>query len=184
MPKEQGHFGERAARSTSKTAKDKSNSATLRASQGGTHREPSGIGDMSNRMLRCESEKDSEKDSGYSGEQRSIWMFGYRLHEYPTGGGVYALCLLHVVYLSPILSSSSYTWFSLFLRGWLRLCAHWCRRPAQQCERTSQGKQQKLEQQHQQCECCRPQHASLWGAHPHLHHQKSGGQAGEIFSYT
>lgn len=84
MPKEQGHFGERAARSTSKTAKDKSNNATLRASQGGTRREPSGMGDMSNRMLRCDSEKDSEKDSGYSGEQRSIWLFGCRLHEYPT----------------------------------------------------------------------------------------------------
>ncbi len=80
MPKEQGHFGERAARSTSKTAKDKSNSATLQAFQGGTRREPSGMGDMSNHMLRC----DSEKDSGYSGEQRSLWMFGCRLHEYPT----------------------------------------------------------------------------------------------------
>jgi len=66
MPKEQGHFGEWAARNTSKNAKDKSNSATLRASQGGTHREQSGMGDMSNRMLRCDSEKDSEKDSGYS----------------------------------------------------------------------------------------------------------------------
>ncbi|XP_027129107.1 CLOCK-interacting pacemaker [Larimichthys crocea] len=64
MPKEQGQ--ERAAQCTSKTAKDKSNSATLRASQGGTHRVQSGMGDMSNRMLRCDSEKDSEKDSGYS----------------------------------------------------------------------------------------------------------------------
>lgn len=70
MPK-QGQFGERAARDTSKTAKDKRNSATLRASQGGTHRQQSGRGDMSNRMLRCDSEKDSEKDSGYSGEQWS-----------------------------------------------------------------------------------------------------------------
>ncbi|XP_041808592.1 CLOCK-interacting pacemaker-like isoform X2 [Chelmon rostratus] len=66
MPKEQGHFGERPPRSASKFAKDKSNSATLRASQGGTHREQSGAGDMSNRMLHCDSEKDSEKDSGYS----------------------------------------------------------------------------------------------------------------------
>ncbi|XP_070773372.1 CLOCK-interacting pacemaker-like [Enoplosus armatus] len=66
MPKEQGHFGERPTRSASKTAKDKSNSATLRASQGGTHREHPGMGDLSNRMLRCDSEKDSEKDSGYS----------------------------------------------------------------------------------------------------------------------
>ncbi|XP_042355791.1 CLOCK-interacting pacemaker-like [Plectropomus leopardus] len=59
-------FGERAARSTSKTAKDKSNSATLRASQAGVRREQSGMGDMSKRMLSCDSEKDSEKDSGYS----------------------------------------------------------------------------------------------------------------------
>ncbi|GLD64788.1 CLOCK-interacting pacemaker-like protein, partial [Lates japonicus] len=66
MPKEQGHFGERPARSTSKNAKDKSNSATLRASLGGSHMEQSGMGDMSNHMLRCDSEKDSEKDSGYS----------------------------------------------------------------------------------------------------------------------
>ncbi|CAK6977055.1 CLOCK-interacting pacemaker-like [Scomber scombrus] len=66
MPKEQGHFGERVARNASKNAKDKSNSATLRASQGGSHREQSGMGDMSNRMLRRDSEKDSEKDSGYS----------------------------------------------------------------------------------------------------------------------
>ncbi|XP_070838986.1 CLOCK-interacting pacemaker-like [Chaetodon trifascialis] len=56
MPKEQGHSGDRPPRSTSKFAKDKSNSATLLASQG----------DMSNRMLHCDSEKDSEKDSGYS----------------------------------------------------------------------------------------------------------------------
>ncbi|XP_071317597.1 CLOCK-interacting pacemaker-like [Trachinotus anak] len=61
MPKEQGHFGERAAHSASKNAKDKSNSATLRASQGGA-----GMADMSNHMLRFDSEKDSEKDSGYS----------------------------------------------------------------------------------------------------------------------
>lgn len=66
MPKEQGHFEERPARSTSKTAKDKSNSATLRASQGGSHREQSRMCDLSNRMRRCDSEKDSEKDSGYS----------------------------------------------------------------------------------------------------------------------
>lgn len=70
MPKEQGHYGERAAHS--KNAKDKSNSATLRASQSGAHMEPSGVGNMSNHMLRCDSEKDSEKDSGYSGEQMSI----------------------------------------------------------------------------------------------------------------
>lgn len=68
MPKEQGHPGERVARSTSKTAKDKSNSATLQASQGGTRREQSGMGDKSKRLLHSDSEKDSEKDSGYSGE--------------------------------------------------------------------------------------------------------------------
>lgn len=68
MPKEQGHPGERVARSTSKTAKDKSNSATLQASQGGSRREQSGMGDKSKRVLHFDSEKDSEKDSGYSGE--------------------------------------------------------------------------------------------------------------------
>lgn len=82
MPKEQGHSGERAARSTSKTAKDKSNSATLQASRGGTCREQSGMGHMNNRMLHCDSEKDSEKDSGYSGKQRSIYKCG--LHGYLT----------------------------------------------------------------------------------------------------
>ncbi|KAK7904286.1 hypothetical protein WMY93_016893 [Mugilogobius chulae] len=66
MPKEQGHFGERPVRSTSKNAKDKSNSATLRASQSVTHRDQTGKADLTNRMLRCDSEKDSEKDSGYS----------------------------------------------------------------------------------------------------------------------
>ncbi|XP_049448465.1 CLOCK-interacting pacemaker-like [Epinephelus fuscoguttatus] len=66
MPKEQGHLGECAARSTSKNAKDKSNSATLRACQSGSHRGQSRMGDMSNCMLSCDSEKDSEKDSGYS----------------------------------------------------------------------------------------------------------------------
>lgn len=71
MPNKQGHFGERSARSTSKNAKDKNNSVTLRASQGSTHREQSGMGDMSNHMMCC----DSEKDSGYSGEKRSLWKF-------------------------------------------------------------------------------------------------------------
>ncbi|KAK6305711.1 hypothetical protein J4Q44_G00244910 [Coregonus suidteri] len=68
MPKE--HFGEqpeRVPQGTSKNAKDKSNSATLRASQGGTHRDQEGrrMG-MNGRMSRSDSEKDSEKDSGYS----------------------------------------------------------------------------------------------------------------------
>ncbi|KAF7650261.1 hypothetical protein LDENG_00128520 [Lucifuga dentata] len=62
MPKEQGHFGERVARSASKNAKDKSNSATLRAFQGGAHREQSGAGDKRDHMSRS----GSENDSGYS----------------------------------------------------------------------------------------------------------------------
>lgn len=67
MLKEQEPFAEYDTHSTSKNAKDKSNSATLWASQGGTHRVQSGMGDTSTRMLYCDSEKDSEKDSGYSG---------------------------------------------------------------------------------------------------------------------
>ncbi|KAK2828935.1 hypothetical protein Q5P01_019969 [Channa striata] len=66
MPKEQGHFGERAPRSNLKNAKEKNNSATLRASQSGCHRQQSGMGDMRNHMRCCDSEKESEKDSGYS----------------------------------------------------------------------------------------------------------------------
>lgn len=75
MPKEQGYFGERSARSTSKNAKDKHNSVTLRGSQGGTYREQSGMGDISNHMLCC----DSEKDSGYSGKKKSLWKFTSRI---------------------------------------------------------------------------------------------------------
>ncbi|XP_034463407.1 CLOCK-interacting pacemaker-like [Hippoglossus hippoglossus] len=66
MPKEQGHCVERPVRSTSKNAKDKSNSATLRASKSGYYMEPPGMGDMIDHLLRCDSERDSEKDSGYS----------------------------------------------------------------------------------------------------------------------
>ncbi|KAL3971406.1 gephyrin [Sarotherodon galilaeus] len=66
MLKEQEPYGEHDTHSTSKNAKDKSNSATLWASQGGTHRVQSGMGDKSTCMLSCGSEKDSEKDSGYS----------------------------------------------------------------------------------------------------------------------
>ncbi|KAM3868976.1 CLOCK-interacting pacemaker [Diretmus argenteus] len=62
MPKEQRHFGDWVVRSTSKNAKHKHNSATLWASQGGTHGALSGMGNISRRMTRC----DSEKDSGYS----------------------------------------------------------------------------------------------------------------------
>ncbi|KAJ7996356.1 hypothetical protein DPEC_G00236250 [Dallia pectoralis] len=59
MPKLQVHFGEHVPRGTSKTAKDKSNSATLRASLGGPHRNQKG---MNGRLSQC----GSEKDSGYS----------------------------------------------------------------------------------------------------------------------
>uniref|UniRef100_A0A3P9I429 Si:ch211-132b12.7 n=1 Tax=Oryzias latipes TaxID=8090 RepID=A0A3P9I429_ORYLA len=62
MPKEQGHSGEFTSCSSSKNAKEKSNSATLRASLAGSHRNLSGMGDMSKHMLCF----DSEKDSGYS----------------------------------------------------------------------------------------------------------------------
>ncbi|XP_069021099.1 CLOCK-interacting pacemaker-like isoform X1 [Embiotoca jacksoni] len=61
MLEQQGYF-ERAARSTSKNGKDRINSAALRVSQGGARRHPCGTGDLSSRMQRC----DSEKDSGYS----------------------------------------------------------------------------------------------------------------------
>lgn len=76
MPNEQGNPGERVARSSSKTAKDKSNSATLQASQGGARREQSGMGNKNSRGLRFVSEKDSEKDSGYSGERLMCELYG------------------------------------------------------------------------------------------------------------
>ncbi|CAF98576.1 unnamed protein product [Tetraodon nigroviridis] len=66
MPKEQGRFWEGAARGSSKTAKNKSNSATLQAALGSRHRDQSGTGDMNNHLVLCDGEKDSEKDSGYS----------------------------------------------------------------------------------------------------------------------
>ncbi|KAG7470646.1 hypothetical protein MATL_G00116040 [Megalops atlanticus] len=58
MPKEQTCLGERAPRSSSKNAKDKSNSAALLASRGRAGMEE----DASGRESRCS----SEKDSGYS----------------------------------------------------------------------------------------------------------------------
>ena len=67
MPKEQGHFWEEDARSSSKTAKNKSNSAALQASVGSFRRNQPGIGDMNKHLVLCDGEKDSEKDSGYSG---------------------------------------------------------------------------------------------------------------------
>lgn len=67
MPKEQGNFWEGAAHGSSKTAKNKSNSATLQAALGSIHRARSGRCDMNNHLVLCGGEKDSEKDSGYSG---------------------------------------------------------------------------------------------------------------------
>lgn len=67
MPKEQGYFWEGAARGSSKTAKNKSNSAALQAALVSIHRNQSGMGEMNNHLVPCDGEKDSEKDSGYSG---------------------------------------------------------------------------------------------------------------------
>lgn len=74
MPKEQGRFWEGAARGSSKTAKNKSNSATLQAALGSRQRNQSGMGDMTNHLVLCDGEKDSEKDSGYSGNHSSSCM--------------------------------------------------------------------------------------------------------------
>lgn len=78
MPKEQGRFWEGAARGSSKTAKNKSNSATLQAALGSRHRDQSGTGDMNNHLVLCDGEKDSEKDSGYSGNHRSSCMHAFK----------------------------------------------------------------------------------------------------------
>lgn len=83
MPKEQGNPGERLARSSSKTAKDKSNSATLQASQGGGRRELSESGDKNKRVRHIDSEKDSEKDSGYSGKCPMCGLHGFFSSEAP-----------------------------------------------------------------------------------------------------
>lgn len=63
MPKEWVYFGEQVSSGTSKKAKDRSNSATLRASQNDPYRDKIGWR-ISERMFTF----DSEKDSGYSGE--------------------------------------------------------------------------------------------------------------------
>lgn len=76
MPREQGNAGERVARSSSKTAKDKTNSATLQASQGGGRREQSEMEDKNNRVRHIDLEKDSEKDSGYSGKRQYVNCMG------------------------------------------------------------------------------------------------------------
>lgn len=67
MPKDQGNLWEGAARGSSKTAKNQSNSATLQAALGSIRRERSGRGDVNDHLVLCGGEKDSEKDSGYSG---------------------------------------------------------------------------------------------------------------------
>lgn len=77
MPKKQGHFWEGAARGSSKTAKNKSNSATLQAALGSIHRGQSGMGDINNHLVLCDREKDSEKDSGYSGNLMSSCMHAF-----------------------------------------------------------------------------------------------------------
>ncbi|KAM6970530.1 CLOCK-interacting pacemaker [Aplochiton taeniatus] len=61
MPKEQGNFREQVSSGTSKKAKDKSNSATLRASQNDLYRDKNGLS-ISGKMSTFE----SERDSGYS----------------------------------------------------------------------------------------------------------------------
>lgn len=73
MPKDQGRFWEGTPRCSSKTAKNKSNSATLQAALGSIHRDQSGMGDRNNHMVLCDGEKDSEKDSGYSGNHMSSY---------------------------------------------------------------------------------------------------------------
>lgn len=77
MPKEQGHLWEGAAHGSSKTAKNKSNSARLQAALGSIHRNHSGMGDMNNHLVLCDGEKDSEKDSGYSGNHMSSCMHAF-----------------------------------------------------------------------------------------------------------
>lgn len=76
MPKEQVHFAERVGWTTSKNAKDRSNSATARASQGDQghlgQAFPGTLGGVGERLSRFGSGKDSEKDSGYSGEPGSL----------------------------------------------------------------------------------------------------------------
>ncbi|XP_041865333.1 CLOCK-interacting pacemaker-like [Melanotaenia boesemani] len=92
MPKEQAYPGEVAAQSTSKNAKEKSNSATLRACQGGAHREKSAGGEVSKRLLNCDLEKDSEKDSGYSeagsDDQRSCKSEPHRGNSKPSNNSM------------------------------------------------------------------------------------------------
>lgn len=77
MPKEQGHFWEGAARASSKTAKNRSNSATLQAALGSIHRDRPGMGDVDNHLVLCDGEKDCEKDSGYSGNRTSSCVHAF-----------------------------------------------------------------------------------------------------------
>ncbi|KAG7274410.1 hypothetical protein CRUP_027040 [Coryphaenoides rupestris] len=70
MPKGPEHFSERAGWNSSKNAKDQSNNATAWVSLGGHrgHRRQAGPGGLGERLSHFDSGKDSEKDSGYSGE--------------------------------------------------------------------------------------------------------------------
>lgn len=80
MPKEQGRFWEGTPHCSSKTAKNKSNCATLQAALGSIHRNQSGMGDRNAHMVLCDGEKDSEKDSGYSGNHMTSHMHARPAH--------------------------------------------------------------------------------------------------------
>lgn len=80
MPKEHGRFWEGTPPCSSKTAKNKSNSATLQASLGSIHRHGSGMADRNAHVLLCDGEKDSEKDSGYSGNHMTGHMHARPAH--------------------------------------------------------------------------------------------------------
>lgn len=82
MPKEQGRFWEGTPHCSSKTAKNKSNSATLQAALGtrGLRRDQPGMGDRRAHVVLCDGEKDSEKDSGYSGNHVTSYMHARPAH--------------------------------------------------------------------------------------------------------
>lgn len=82
MPKGPGHFSERAGWNSSKNAKDKSNNAAARRGTLGDrgHRGqagPGALGGLGERLSHFDSGKDSEKDSGYSGETGTPAQWGY-----------------------------------------------------------------------------------------------------------
>jgi len=83
MPKGPGHFSERAGWNSSKNVKDKSNNATAWVSLGDRgHRGQAGpgalggLGGLGVRLSHFDSGKDSEKDSGYSGETGTPAQWG------------------------------------------------------------------------------------------------------------